>query len=82
MGFYCPLFADERQALELAGRKKILTLKDASWQVLSDLVKKGVMNKIPPQEEKQFWPHYRISRRGRSLLKSLRATRKQLSQKG
>ena len=59
----------EIKILRLARRRKVLTIRDASFWECEELLHKGALNKFVATKGKGAgWPHYRLSYRGKKLL--------------
>ncbi len=64
----------EIKLLRLARKKKVLTIRDASFWECEELMHKGALNKFfATQGKGAGWPHYRLTYQARKLLKYLDA---------
>ena len=64
----------EVKMLRLARKKKVLTIRDATFWECEELMHKGALNKFFPKSGRGAgWPHYKLTHRGMRLLEYIDA---------
>ena len=60
---------EEIKILRLGRKKKVLSIRDANFWELEELMHKGALNKFFPKKGRGAgWPHYTLTRKARKLL--------------
>ena len=63
------LDCEEARVLRLCKKKRRLTCRDADWDLLTDLVHKGVLDRVLSDDGKNAgWSYYKVSRGGKRYL--------------
>jgi hypothetical protein len=69
MGRFIALDGEQQKVLRLCRKKRRLNCRDADWDILTDLVRKGVVDRVVDEDPKSFgWSYYKLSRRGKRYL--------------